>query len=57
MRVLESEIDKTDTLLNHLVPSYVLQGIKADQKVVDDLEEVTLLFTDMVNFTKFSNSV
>lgn len=25
--------------------------------MVDDLEEVTLLFTDMVNFTKFSNSV
>lgn len=57
LRVLESEIKKTDQLLRHLVPSYVLAGIKSDQKVVDDLEEVTLLFTDMVNFTKFSNSV
>jgi len=25
--------------------------------VVDELEDVTLLFTDMVGFTQFSNSV
>lgn len=39
------------------MPFHVLVGIKNDQRVVDELENVTLLYTDMVGFTQFSNNV
>lgn len=49
--IIDFEIKKTNSLLGNLVPPPVLTGIKNDQKVVDELEDVTLLFTDMVGFT------
>jgi class 3 adenylate cyclase len=55
--IMDFEIKRTNDLLSNLVPPTVLQGIKNDQKVVDELEDVTLLFTDMVGFTQFSNNV
>lgn len=55
--MMDFEIKRTNDLLSNLVPPPVLQGIKNDQKVVDELEDVTLLFTDMVGFTHFSNNV
>jgi class 3 adenylate cyclase len=33
----------------------VLAGIMNDQRVVDSLDNVTLLYTDMVGFTEFSS--
>ena len=56
-RIIEVEIEKTEELLSKLVPQHVLQGIKNDQKVVDLLDNVTLLYTDMVGFTEFSKNV
>ena len=56
-RIIEVEYEKTEELLSKLVPQHVLQGIKNDQKVVDLLENVTLLYTDMVGFTEFSKNV
>ena len=56
-RIIEVEIEKTEELLSKLVPIHVLQGIKNDQKVVDQLDNVTLLYTDMVGFTEFSKNV
>jgi adenylate cyclase len=53
-KMIEVEIKRTHDLLENLVPPPVLEGIKSDQKVVDELEDVTLLFTDMVGFTDFS---
>ena len=55
-RIIEVEIDKTADLLGKLVPQHVLIGIKNDQKVVDQLDNVTLLYTDMVGFTEFSKN-
>lgn len=55
--IVDFEIKRTNNLLSNLVPPPVLNGIKNDQKVVDELEDVTLLFTDMVGFTQFSNNV
>ena len=49
--IMDFEIKRTNDLLSNLVPPPVLQGIKNDQKVVDELDDVTLLFTDMVGFT------
>lgn len=56
-RIIDIEIEKTEDLLSKLVPFHVLAGIKNDQRVVDVLENVTLLYTDMVGFTQFSNNV
>ena len=56
MRIIEVEIERTGELLGKLVPIHVLQGIKNDQKVVDSLDNVTLLYTDMVGFTEFSKN-
>jgi len=56
-RIIDVEIEKTEDLLSKLVPYHVLAGIKNDQRVVDILDNVTLLYTDMVGFTAFSNSV
>ena len=33
-----------------------MNGIKNDQRVVDQIENVTLLYSDLVNFTEFSNN-
>ena len=55
--IIDIEIKRTSDLLSNLLPPHVLQGIKNDQKVVDELEDVTLLFTDMVGFTQFCNNV
>jgi class 3 adenylate cyclase len=56
-RIIEVEIKRTHDLLGNLVPPPVLEGIMNDQKVVDEIEETTILFTDMVGFTQFSNTV
>jgi class 3 adenylate cyclase len=56
-RIIDIEIEKTEDLLSKLVPFHVLSGIKNDQRVVDVLDNVTLLYTDMVGFTQFSNNV
>jgi class 3 adenylate cyclase len=56
-RITDVEINKTDDLLSKLVPIHVLKGLKNDERVVEQLENVTLLYTDMVGFTAFSNSV
>lgn len=55
-RIIEVEIQNTEDLLGKLVPLHVLAGIKNDQRVVDCLENVTLLYTDMVGFTEFSQN-
>ena len=56
-KYMEIELQKTHKLLNNLVPPAVLEGIKNNQQVVDEIEDATLLFTDMVKFTDFSNKV
>ena len=56
-KMIDVEIKRTNDLLGNLVPPLVLLGIKGDQKVVDELDDVTLLFTDMVGFANFSNKV
>lgn len=56
-KILDVEIEKTDELLSKLVPVHVLRGLKNDERIVEQVENVTLLFTDMVGFTAFSKSV
>ena len=55
-RILDVEILKTEELLSKLVPVHVLRGLKNDERIVESIENVTLLYTDMVGFTAFSKS-
>lgn len=55
-KILDVEILKTEELLSKLVPVHALRGLKNDERVVESIENVTLLYTDMVGFTAFSKS-
>ena len=49
-RIYAVEIDKTEDLLGKLVPLHVLNGIKNDQKIYDQLDNVTILYAELVGF-------
>lgn len=56
-RILDVEINKTNVLISKLVPFHILNVIKNEKRQVDEFNDVTLLFTDMVGFTAFSKNV
>ena len=56
-RIIDVEIEKNDELLSKLVPVHVLRGLKNDERIVEQIDNVTLLYTDMVGFTAFSKNV
>ena len=56
-RVTSIEVEKTNSLISKLVPLHMVSVIKNEKKQVDEFENVTLLFTDMVGFTAFSKNV
>lgn len=51
--VLE-EVKKSEELLFNLMPPHVVISLKEDRTVADVIQDVTILYTDIVNFTKFS---
>jgi class 3 adenylate cyclase len=55
-RILNVEIAKTNDLISKLVPFHMSAIIKNEKKQVDEFNNLTLLYTDMVNFTQFSKS-
>jgi len=55
-RILNVEIKKTNDLISKLVPAHMLNVIKNEKRQVDEFNDCTLLFTDMVKFTAFSKN-
>lgn len=55
-RILSVEINKTNEMISKLVPFHFLSVIKNEKRQVDDFEDITLLYTDMVGFTEFSKN-
>jgi len=55
-RILNVEINKTNELISKLVPFHMVSVIKNEKRQVDEFEDCTLLFTDMVKFTAFSKN-
>ena len=55
-RILNVEINKTNELISKLVPFHMISVIKNEKRQVDEFEDCTLLFADMVNFTAFSKN-
>lgn len=56
-RIVDVEIEKSDELISKLVPVHVLRGLKNDERIVEQINNVTMLYTDMVGFTAFSKAV
>lgn len=52
-RIIEVEIRRTEEMLNKLVPEHALIGIKNDSKVVDVLDNVTILYCKLVGFDEY----
>lgn len=50
-RILDIEIEKTNNLISKLVPFHILSVIKNEKRQVDEFDDITLLYTDMVGFT------
>jgi len=49
-RIIEVEIRRTEEHLNKMVPEHALAGIKNDQKVIDSLENVSVLYASLEGF-------
>ena len=47
-RIYNVEIEKTEELLAKLVPFHILNGIKNDQRIFDQLDNVTMLYAELV---------
>ena len=55
-RSLNHEIKRTQALLRNLVPPNVFRGLLKGKRIADNLQNVTLLYTDMCGFTNFSKT-
>ena len=55
-RIIQVEIERTEELLSKLIPLHVIYGIKNDQRVVDQIHNVTFLYSRIVNFNEFSKN-
>jgi hypothetical protein len=53
-RILNVEIGKTNDLISQLIPKHIIHAIKNENRHIDQFEDLTLLYTDMVGFTDFN---
>ena len=56
-RIIEVEIRKTEEMLSKLVPDHALTGIKNDSKVIDVLENVTILYARLQGFDTYYRAI
>ena len=56
-RIIAVEIRRTEEMLSKLVPEHALTGIKNDSKVVDYVENVSILYARLVNFDRYYKAV
>lgn len=52
-RIIEVEIRRTEDTLSKLVPDHALTGIKNDSKVIDVLDNVTILYARLTGFQEY----
>jgi class 3 adenylate cyclase len=56
-RALEGERDKVDALVRKMVPGTIADRLKAGEEAISDRhDDVTVLFADLVGFTRFAES-
>ena len=56
-RIVEVEIRLTEELLSKLVPEHALTGIKNDSKVIDLLDNVSIIYAKLVGFDDYYHTV
>lgn len=56
-KIHTEDLKAREKLLFNLMPPHVVQHLKEDIPVVDEISDVTMLYTDIVGFTDFSKSV
>jgi class 3 adenylate cyclase len=57
-RFLEAEHDKSEKLLLNILPRKIATSLKEKGQIIaDDFQETSVLFADIVNFTKLSTSL
>ena len=56
-RIVEVEIRLTEELLSKLVPEHALTGIKNDSKVIDLLDNVSIIYAKLVGFDDYYRTV
>ena len=56
-RMVSVEIRITEELLSKLVPEHALTGIKNDSKVIDMLDNVSILYAKLVGFDDYYRAV
>lgn len=55
-RILYVQISITNDLISKLVPYHILNVIKNEKRQVDEFDDLSLLYTDMVGFTQFTKN-
>ena len=51
---MDIEIEKTNLLISKLVPFHILSVIKNEKRQVDEFDDITLLYTDMVGLAEIT---
>ena len=54
-KILNVEIGKTNDLISQLVPQHIISAVRNENRHIDEFEDLTLLYTDMVGFTDFTS--
>ena len=52
---LNKQLERTETLLNRVLPEHVYRGLKEDQLLTDIYPDMTILYADIVGFTSWSS--
>ena len=53
--IAQKEVDKTEQLLTHMMPQKALSTLEQGKQVMDKLNQVTVMFADIVGFTAWSS--
>jgi adenylate cyclase len=56
-RVLNVETTKTNDLIANLIPGHQLQALLNEQRLVDELDNMTILFVDIPKLASFQKDI
>ena len=54
--ILKKEIDKTESLLTQMMPANALKNLQEETTITDKLNQVTIMYADIVGFTAWSST-
>ena len=54
--ILKKEIDKTESLLTQMMPANALKNLQEETTITDKLNQVTIMYADIVGFTAWSSN-